>query len=93
MDTAIILALVGAEGALSFGILWLGLGARWTRVRLAALGLGVLALSAVFLAFPHGPPAHFFIVFLLSNIAWLVASLVVFRLCGFRLIWRRAVWL
>jgi len=47
----------------------------------------------VFSAFPQPWLERSGLLFFGTSLAWLAGSLVVFRFCGFRLIWRRAVWL
>jgi len=92
-DFALALGLVSVEGFLSLAVLWLCLGARWTGARFAAVGLGAAAMLLVFLvSLPGQADASVIVfVFLQTNVGWLAGSLVVFRFCGFRLIWRRAV--
>ncbi len=82
---------------IGFGAMWITLGTRWTLMRYVVLGaagagaIGVLLLLNAFLAPGYGPNVWELLLFCGSAMFWLVGSLALIRLAGYRLIWRRRV--
>jgi hypothetical protein len=86
-----IVAIFGGDALLALAALWTALGARWTAARLLLLGLagGVAATGIAVVDAPYRLITA--LAFLLLSVAWLVGSLWVFRVAGYRLAWRRAI--
>ncbi len=83
---------------IALAAVWTALGTRWPVVRVLLLGLSVAAESAS-AAWEHLAVYPFFLSFWwrvlafssLPHAAWIVGSLWVFRIAGYRLVWRRPV--
>ena len=85
-------ALLCADALLALAALWMALGARSPGARMLMLGL-VLVGSAFAIAstLDDSLLLTWIPLFVLLSTLWLIASLWVFRVLGYRLIWRRTV--
>jgi hypothetical protein len=81
----------GAIALLAVAALWIALGARWPVARVTTFGLA--AAGAVVGLFTLQGSSGFLVILTLPCLygVWLVGSLWVFRVLGYRLAWRRAI--
>lgn len=91
-DPPILAAIVGSSVVIALGALWIALGARWPSVRIVGLGLtAVTGVTTLWLVVGSQGELWEFVAFCLFQAAYLVGSLWLVRLAGYRLVWRRRV--
>ena len=78
----------------ALGALWIALGVRWPTVRIIVLVVTLIVGVAIFqLAAGSRKDLEGIVTFFVAQAAYLVGSLWLVRLAGYRLVWRRRVWL
>ena len=89
-DAAIGAAIVVSSLAVAVGALWVTLGSRWPAGRIAGQGLApVVGTIALWLVVGSRGGLWEFVAFCLFQAAYLVGSLWLVRVAGYRLVWRR----
>ena len=73
------------------GALWIALGTRWPTVRIMVMALTVAAALATWYLVAGQAELWEFLLFYHAQAAYLVGSLWLIRLAGYRLVWRRRV--
>lgn len=91
-DNIAVLAAILCGGALiALGAIWITLGARWAPARYVVLGLsGGVGIGLMYAVLGPGETLVLS-VFCVAETVWLVGSLWLVRLAGYRLVWRRRV--
>ena len=88
------LAVLASSALVATGAFWIALGARWSAARYAVLLAATIgAIAWLYIAVQEDSALWEFVVFFLAQIVYIAASLWLVRLAGYRLAWRRRVWL
>jgi len=77
--------------ATALGALWIGLGARWPAIRVVSLGLTAAAGVTILALLIDTAEVWECMAYCFFQAAYLVGSLWLVRLAGYRLVWRRRV--
>lgn len=92
-DTAVVLALLLLLAFVSTSTLWALLGTRWRIARTLALFAVATVASAVFWKADAGPDFWGCVGFMAVHVGYLAIMLGIVRWLGYRLVWRRRVWI
>ena len=91
-EPLIFAAIILGSALIALGALWIGLGVRWPVVRIVVLvvtsigGVAILQLTV-----GSSGDLGEFVTFFVTQTVYLVVSLWLVRLAGYRLVWRRRV--
>jgi len=93
-EWAVGVAIFASSALVAVGTFWIALGARWSTARYAVLLAATIgAIVWLYIAVQEDSALWQFVVFFLTQIVYIAASLWLVRLAGYRLAWRRRVWL
>jgi hypothetical protein len=93
-DWTVSLAIFTSSALVALGAFWIALGARWSVARYAVLvATTIVGIVWLYVAVREDSALWEFFVFFLTQIVYIAASLWLVRLAGYRLAWRRRVWL
>ena len=81
-----------SNALIALGALWIALGVRWPAVRIVVLMVTSIAGVTIFrLATGYSTEAWEIVTYFVAQAVYLVGSLWLVRLAGYRLVWRRRV--